>query len=69
MNTGMTRLDWAIIAVYLLGVVGIGVLAGFRRSKSTEGGHYFLADNTLTWPIIGLAIASSSSPIARMKAR
>ena len=59
-NTGMTQLDWAIIVAYLLGVVGIGVLAGFRRSKSTEGGHYFLADNALTWPIIGLAMFAAN---------
>ena len=59
-NTGMTQLDWAIIVAYLLGVVGIGVLAGFRRSKSTEGGHYFLADNSLTWPIIGLAMFAAN---------
>jgi SSS family solute:Na+ symporter len=56
----MTRLDWTIIAGYLLVVVGIGVAAGFRRSKSTEGGHYFLADNTLTWPIIGLAMFAAN---------
>lgn len=56
----MTRLDWGIIAIYLVGVVGIGVLAGFRRSRSSEGGHYFLADNTLTWPVIGLAMFAAN---------
>jgi SSS family solute:Na+ symporter len=56
----VTRLDWAIIACYLLGVVGLGVLAGFRRSRSTEGGHYFLADQALTWPIIGLAMFAAN---------
>lgn len=60
MNTGISQLDWIIIAVYLLGVVGIGVLAGFRRSKSTEGGHYFLADNSLKWPVIGLAMFAAN---------
>ena len=60
MNTGMTKLDWAIIVGYLLGVVGIGVAAGFRRRRSTEGSHYFLADNTLTWPIIGLAMFAAN---------
>ena len=49
MNTGMTQLNWAIIACHLLGVVGIGVLAGFRRCRSTGGGRCFLADNTLLW--------------------
>lgn len=60
MNTGISRLDWTIIAAYLLGVVGIGVLAGFRRSRSTEGGHYFLADNSLKWPVIGLAMFAAN---------
>jgi solute:Na+ symporter, SSS family len=60
MNTGMTQLDWLIVAGYLLGVMGIGVFAGFRRSQSTEGRHYFLADNSLTWPVIGLAMFAAN---------
>ena len=46
MNDRMSSVDWAIIAVYLLGVVGLGVAAGFLRRKNEtggEGGHYFLA--------------------------
>lgn len=63
MNTGMTQLDWAIIAFYLLGVVGLGIAAGFlRRSggRGGEGGHYFLAGNTLSWPVIGLAMFAAN---------
>jgi SSS family solute:Na+ symporter len=63
MTTGMTQLDWAIIAVYLLAVVGLGVAAGFlRRQGATggEGGHYFLAGNTLGWPVIGLAMFAAN---------
>lgn len=60
MNTGMTQLDWLIVAGYLLGVMAIGVFAGFRRSRSTEGRHYFLADNSLTWPVIGLAMFAAN---------
>ena len=60
MNTGMTQLDWAVIAGYLLGVVGLGVLAGFVRKKSGEGSHYFLADNSLKWPVIGLAMFAAN---------
>ncbi len=47
----MSGLDWAIIAIYLLGVVGLGIAAGFLRRKNEiggEGGHYFLAGNTLS---------------------
>src|ERR1700743_3655135 len=59
----MSPIDWLIIAVYLLGVVGLGVAAGFQRRKSGkggEGGHYFLAGNTLAWPVIGLAMFAAN---------
>jgi SSS family solute:Na+ symporter len=59
----MSSVDWAIIAVYLLGVVGLGVAAGFMRRKNErggEGGHYFLAGNTLSWPVIGLAMFAAN---------
>jgi len=60
MNTGMTNVDWLIIGGYLLGVVGLGIFAGFRRGKGSEGGHYFLADNSLRWPVIGLAMFAAN---------
>src|SRR6266481_499635 len=63
MNNGMSGLDWAIIAIYLLGVVGLGIAAGFLRRKNEiggEGGHYFLAGNTLGWPVIGLAMFAAN---------
>src|SRR6266403_3931322 len=62
-NNGMSSLDWGIIAIYLLAIVGLGVTAGFRRRKNErggEGGHYFLAGNTLAWPVIGLAMFAAN---------
>ena len=63
MKSGMGGLDWTIIAIYLLGVVGLGIAAGFLRRKHEtggEGGHYFLAGNTLAWPVIGLAMFAAN---------
>jgi SSS family solute:Na+ symporter len=60
MHDSVTNFDWAIILVYLAGVVGIGVAAGFLRRRGGEGSHYFLAGNTLTWPIIGLAMFAAN---------
>ncbi len=63
MNAGMSQLDWSIIVLYLLAVVGLGVAAGFLRRKGErggEGGHYFLAGNTLAWPVIGLAMFAAN---------
>ncbi len=59
----MSTFDWTIIAAYLLAVVGLGVMAGFLRRKGEsggEGGHYFLAGNTLKWPVIGLAMFAAN---------
>jgi len=63
MKASVSHLDWAIIAVYLVAVVGLGVAAGFLRRKGErggEGGHYFLAGNTLAWPVIGLAMFAAN---------
>lgn len=59
----MSQIDWIIIAIYLLAIMGLGVAAGVRRQKGekgSEGGHYFLAGNTLTWPVIGLAMFAAN---------
>ena len=63
MNNPLGSLDWTIIAVYMLAVVGLGVAAGFLRrtgERGGEGGHYFLAGNTLAWPVIGLAMFAAN---------
>jgi SSS family solute:Na+ symporter len=59
----MSSLDWLIVGIYLLAVVGLGIAAGFLRRKNEhggEGGHYFLAGNTLAWPVIGLAMFAAN---------
>src|SRR5437588_494567 len=56
-------LDWAIIAIYLLAIVGLGLTAAFLRRKNErggEGGHYFLAGNTLAWPVMGVALYTAA---------
>jgi SSS family solute:Na+ symporter len=63
MDSRVGAIDWAIIAVYLLLVVGLGIAAAFLRRKGErggEGGHYFLAGNTLAWPVIGLAMFAAN---------
>jgi len=63
MKNAVGQLDWTIIVGYLLAVVGLGVAAGFLSRKGErggEGGHYFLAGNTLGWPVIGLAMFAAN---------
>jgi solute:Na+ symporter, SSS family len=63
MTSLMGNIDWMIIAIYLIAVVGLGIAAGSIRQKNErggEGGHYFLAGRTLTWPVIGLAMFAAN---------
>lgn len=52
--------DLLVIFAYLVGIVGLGIWVGFRRRCGGEGSHYFLAGNTLTWPVIGLAMFAAN---------
>lgn len=57
----ISQTDLAIIVVYLVGIIAIGCLAGYRHRRGSRGGkEYFLAGGTLTWPIIGLALFSTN---------
>jgi len=52
--------DTIIIILYFILIVGIGCWAGLRRRSVTGGKGYFLANKSLTWPIIGLALFSTN---------
>ena len=36
------------------------MLRGTLSGRGGEGSHYFLAGNTLTWPVIGLAMFAAN---------
>src|SRR6266704_113150 len=59
----MSNVDWAIVVLYLLSIVGLGITAALlsrKNERGGEGGHYFLAGNTLKWPMIGLAMFAAN---------
>jgi solute:Na+ symporter, SSS family len=62
MNLQISTFDLIIVLAYLVGIVGLGCYAGMvrRRGGGGEGGHYFLAGNTLGWPVIGLAMFAAN---------
>jgi solute:Na+ symporter, SSS family len=62
MKLQISVFDLCIVLAYLVGIVGLGCYAGMvrRRGGGGEGGHYFLAGNTLTWPVIGAAIFAAN---------
>lgn len=52
--------DIAVIVVYLVGIVALGIWAGLRQKKGSAAGNYFLAGKTLKWPMIGMALFATN---------
>ena len=51
-------LDLVIIVCYLLGIMGIGIWAGYKKGASSE--EFFLAGKSLRWPVIGAALFTAN---------
>ncbi|WKN44864.1 sodium:solute symporter family transporter [Tunicatimonas pelagia] len=51
----LQALDFGVVAVYLLLLIGIGAYVSFRKKKSSER-DYFLAGGSLRWYSIGLTM-------------
>ena len=62
----ISSLDWIIVVIYLVGVVGLGCWAGVSAKKKGQrqgesvAGDYFMAAHTLKWPVIGLALFATN---------
>ncbi|PXA05017.1 sodium:glucose symporter [Coraliomargarita sinensis] len=50
----ISPIDTIIIAVYLVGIISLGVFAGFKKNISSE--DQFLGGRSLRWPVIGAGL-------------
>jgi SSS family solute:Na+ symporter len=53
-QAGIAPIDTVMIIAYLIGIMAIGIWAGYRRKASTT--QFFLAGRSLPWSIIGPAL-------------
>src|SRR5256886_2568923 len=58
MNSYFNAGDWLIIAVYLLGIIGLGVWFGKDQHDTRD---YFLGSKTIPWWGIGLSIVAAET--------
>lgn len=56
-DTTLSAMDLATIAIYAIGIVALGLMTS-RRSASAE--DYFLASRSMRWPSVGLALLASN---------
>ena len=54
----ISGIDLIIIVTYLIGIMVIGIWAGYR--KKTSSTQFFLAGRSLRWPIIGAALFTAN---------
>lgn len=63
-DTGMHPFDLTVIILYAIGIVALGIYAGLKSNKKATPGNqadnYFLAGNSLKWPVIGLALFATN---------
>jgi SSS family solute:Na+ symporter len=54
----MAGIDKLIVLVYLVGIMAVGIAAGYRKKTSSE--QFFLAGRSLKWPMIGAALFTAN---------
>ena len=54
----MTTLDWIVLGIFVLGLVGIVIWVIRKKDKNTT--DYFLAGRDATWIAIGASIFASN---------
>jgi SSS family solute:Na+ symporter len=54
MSGSISVIDTLIVIAYLLGIMVIGIVAGYRKNTSSD--QFFLAGRSLRWPLIGTGL-------------
>ena len=58
MESVLETLDWMVLGVYFLALIGVAVWVALQRNKNTE--DYFLAGRNVGWFVIGASIFASN---------
>lgn len=59
--TGISHIDLAIVAAYIIGITALGCYAGLRKKGAeNRSKEYFLAGGHLKWPMIGLSLFATN---------
>ena len=54
MTSVLQQLDWVVLAIYFLALIGVAIWVLIQKNKNTE--DYFLAGRNVGWFVIGASI-------------
>lgn len=54
MNSNLSLMDWLVVILYILSVIGMGILSKFRQKQNTE--EYLVAHHSMHWFVVALAV-------------
>jgi SSS family solute:Na+ symporter len=52
--------DWSICLVVLGSSIFLGMYLSVRKKSSTNSSRFFLADRSLTWPLVGASLFATN---------
>ena len=58
MTSVLQQLDWIVLAIYFLALIGVAIWVLIQKNKNTE--DYFLAGRNVGWFVIGASIFASN---------
>src|SRR5215475_16076682 len=60
MSFSLQWIDWLVCLTVLGASVFAGLYLAIRKKSSVDSSHFFLADRSLTWPLVGASLFATN---------
>src|SRR5258708_25523190 len=60
MSFSLGLVDWVICLIVLSFSILLGLYLAVRKKASVDSSHFFLADRSLSWPLVGASLFATN---------
>ena len=60
MTLTLSRLDWIILTIVIVGSLGYGMVMAYRKKAGINSSNFFLGGRSIRWPIIGASLFATN---------
>jgi len=60
MSFSLQLIDWCVCLVVLGSSIFLGLYLAIRKKSSVDSAHFFLADRSLSWPLVGASLFATN---------